>query len=186
MKRKLVYLAICLALCRASGVAFAGERKNSDYKKHPGYVNFDALNMFGEDEAKVEVFLKNPLLNLAAAFVKGEDPELYEILNKLKLVRVLVYDIDTSMARKVAEVSSETAKDLDNRGWERIVRVREDDERIDIYVKPSSSYDQIQGIVVMVVGDHRPLSLRLKCSSTLSICTRQIPPELGGGGPYTS
>lgn len=153
MKLRFVTAMLCAGVvCFAGSVAFAG-KKEVDYKKHPGYVDFAALEMFANQEAKVEVYLKTPLLKLAADFTKSEDPELYEILSKLKLVRVLVYDIDSKLARELADASARTAKDLDGRGWERIVRVREESERVDIYLRPSDKYESIEGIAVMVVSE---------------------------------
>jgi len=133
--------------------AVAAEPDRDEYKKHPGYVDFDALTDAAGEEAKVEVYLREPLIKLVSKFMKEEDPELFDILNNLKLVRVQVYDVDAAMAKRFSEKSSATAKLLDGKGWERIVRVREDGDHVDVYLKPSKDYEWIQGIVVMVVGD---------------------------------
>lgn len=124
-----------------------------EYKKHPGYVDFEALADLNDEEAKVEVYLREPLIKLISSFMKEEDPELFDILRKLKLVRVQVFDVDSKTAQRFSEKSSATAKRLDSKGWERIVRVREDGEHIDVYLKPSEDYEWIQGIVIMVIGN---------------------------------
>lgn len=126
-----------------------------DYSKHPGYVDFDMLKIMGENEAKVEVNLKQPMLKLVSEFTKKEDPELFSMLEKLLLVRVYVFDADEAMAKKFNTESSRTIKMLDNAGWERVVRVREDDEHVYVYLKPSSNFDLIQGIVVIAVEDDK-------------------------------
>ena len=146
-----IVLAFALGCAVLAAPALADTE--AELKKLPGYVEFNALATFKGQEAKVEVYLKDPMLQLVSRFVKGDDPDLYAILEKLKLVRVLVFDVTTEQAREVAKVTSETAKELDKKGWERIVRVREDDERIDVYLKPSKNYELIEGIVVMVVDD---------------------------------
>jgi hypothetical protein len=124
---------------------------DAEIRKLPGYVDFDALKLFKGQEAKIEIYLKDPMLELVSKFVKSEDPELFEVLANLKLVRVQVYDVDRAMAQQVSEVSSTTAKELDAKGWERIVRVRDDEEHVDVYLKPSKDYEWLDGLVVMVV-----------------------------------
>ena len=145
-------MAVCaLLVCALSSAALAD--RDAKIEKMPGYVDFDAFSSLSDQEAKVEVYLKDPMLKLVSGFIKGEDPELFEILSKLKLVRVLVYDITSDLATKMSKVTTATAKELDKKGWERIVRVREDGENVDIYLKPSADYEWIDGLVVMVVDD---------------------------------
>ncbi len=146
-----IVLAVALGCLVLAAPALADT--DAELKKMPGYVEFNALTTFKGQEAKLEVYLKDPMLELVSRFVKGDDPELYAILAELKLVRVLVFDVTAEQAREVANVSSDTAKELDRKGWERIVRVREDNERIDVYLKPSKNYELIEGIVIMVVDD---------------------------------
>jgi len=147
--------AALAALCAVAVLAAGPVRAETDeaIKKHPGYVDFDGLKVFADKEAKVEVYLREPLINLVSGFVKHEDEELYEVLSRLKLVRVFVYDAADISADEFLAASSETAKRLDKSGWERIVRVRDEEERADIYIKASPDYLLIEGIVVMALDD---------------------------------
>jgi len=45
---------------------------------------------------------------------------------------------------------AEIADDLDRQGWERVVRVREDREHVDIYFRLSDDAMIIHGIAIMV------------------------------------
>jgi hypothetical protein len=63
-----------------------------------------------------------------------------------------VFDVDSRMRSEYADVTKETTKQLDEKGWERIVRVREDEENVDVYLRPSDDYESILGIVVMVAS----------------------------------
>jgi hypothetical protein len=129
------------------------KKKKTDYTKHPGYIEFQAMEFFGSSDVKIEVNLNENMIKLVAKFLKGEDPELYDMMINLKLVRVEVYDLTREIADKFSTESSKTVKVLDDRDWERIVRVREDDERAYVYVKPSEDYEWIQGIVVLAMED---------------------------------
>jgi len=152
--KPIMKLSLLAALAVMLGGALAGPAAaltEAEIKKLPGYVDFDAMKLFEGQEAKVEVYLKDPMLELVSKFVKSEDPELFEVLAKLKLVRVQIFEVDHVQAQKVSEVTTATAKQLDGKGWERIVRVREDDEHVDVYLKPSKEYEWLDGLVVMVV-----------------------------------
>ena len=150
MKFKVI-LVCTLIILGVAVSAFAGDRDSA--KGHPGYVDFDALDIFGDTEAKIEVYLKADMLKLLAGFVKNEDPELFDMINKLLLVRVQVFDLDYDLADEFVNRSKKTVKGLDKEGWERIVRVNEGDEVVYVYLKPSDKFESINGIVVLVVED---------------------------------
>jgi len=147
--RRTALIALAASLC-AGGAARADDNKS--FAKHPGYVDFAALDKIGE-EAKVEVNLKSPMLGLVSRFVGEEDPELRNMLANLKLVRVRVYDLTPEIEKAFLSAGSATTAKLDKNGWERVVRVRERNERVDIYFKPSSKSDFIEGVLIIAVDD---------------------------------
>lgn len=151
MNLKTIFLCALLVLAVAVTATAKDKDKATDYTKHPGYVDFNALEIFGEQEATIEVYLKQPMLNLLRKFIKDEDPELYDIFGKLQLVRVQVFDVTSDLATKFDAESAKTVKILDEKGWEKIVRVFEDDQRVFVYLKPSEDYELIQGIVVIAM-----------------------------------
>jgi hypothetical protein len=143
-----------LSVTVAASVAAKDKGKAVDYTKHPGYVDFDALDIFSDEDAKVEVYLKQPMLNLMSKFIEHEDPELFEMFGKLMLVRVQVFEASRELTAKFETESSKIVKTLDDKGWERVVRVREHDEQVYVYLKPSEGYEWIQGIVVIAIEDY--------------------------------
>ena len=150
-------ILLCAVLILALAVAVSAQSKKvskDDYTKHPGYVDFNTLDIFGDEEAKVEVYLKQPMLKLVSKFVIHEDPELAGLLENLALVRVHIFEADKAEAKKFIDESSKIFKTLEGKGWERIVRVREDDEHVHVYLKPSKDYEYLKGIVVIAVEDH--------------------------------
>ena len=150
MKFKVI-LVCTLILFGVAVNAVGGSRDKAE--DHPGYVDFEMLDCFGDREAKIEVYLRANMLDLLAKFVETEDPELFEMINKLLLVRVLVFDMDFDRLDDCLADSRKTVKDLDRKGWERIVRVNEDDEVIYVYLKPSEEYESIHGILVIAFED---------------------------------
>lgn len=158
MKLRVFLISVFIVFGVAAGAMADGE---SDLKKLPGYVDFETLDIFGEQEAKIEVYLKDDMLKLVSKFVEDEDEEAYRMLSKLKLVRVHVFDVDHDMAQKYADKSSRTVKELDKKGWERIVRVSEDDEMVYVYLMPSKEYEYLEGIVVIVIDDEEAVFVNI-------------------------
>lgn len=150
MKFKVI-LVCTLLLFGVAANAVGGSRDKAE--NHPGYVDFEALDCIGDREAKIEVYLRANMLKLIGDFVRTEDPELYDMINKLLLVRVLVFDVEYDRVDDCVADSKKTVKDLDRRGWERIVRVTEDDEVVYVYLKPSKEYESINGILVIAFED---------------------------------
>lgn len=154
MRAKAILLCALLAIAVADTVDAKEKKVAQDYTKHPGYVDFNALEIFGDQEATIEVYLRKPMLDLLRKFFKDEDPELYRIFGNLQLVRVQVFNVTDGQSEKFDTESAKTVKELDRKGWERVVRVRKDEgERVFVYLKPSEEYDRIQGIVVIAMED---------------------------------
>ncbi|MCI0452976.1 MAG: DUF4252 domain-containing protein [Candidatus Latescibacteria bacterium] len=143
---------IALALVAALSLAGAARADDNEFTALPGYVDFAPLARISE-EAKVEVNLKGPMLGLVSKFVGHDDPELRDILANLKLVRVRVYDLTPEIEKEFLSAGTETTTRLDKSGWERIVRVREDNERVDIYFKPSKNAEWIDGVLIIALDN---------------------------------
>ena len=121
-----------------------------DVLDHPGFVNFAELNDIAGGEPSVEVSLKEPLLNMITNILQGSENEAAQFISTLSRVNVRVFDssdIDTDL---MAETMSAIANRLDQESWERVVRVRENREHVDVYFKLSDDATLIQGIAIMV------------------------------------
>jgi len=139
----LVFLFLPLGGAGASG------QPKEDYSKYPGYVDFRGLGMFAEEDAVVEVYLHDALLNMVAQMSSFADSELSSMLGKLKLIRVQKFRIDDQKMPQVDRKIDELAAKLEKDGWMRAVRVREDDQNVNVYFKFGG--EKVLGITVMAV-----------------------------------
>lgn len=119
-------------------------------ENHPGYVDFSVLRAIASTEPNVEISLKAPLLNMITNLIRAEDPEAADFISKLLRVTVNVFESHAIDVNEVADSMSEIAADLDSQGWERVVRVREDQEHVDIYFRLSDDASIIHGVAIMV------------------------------------
>lgn len=119
-------------------------------ENHPGYVDFSTLTAVAATEPNVEISLKAPLLNMITNLIRSEDEEAADFISKLLRVTVNVFESDSIDVDEVASSMSAMAEDLDSAGWDRVVRVREDDNHVDIYFRLAADSDVIYGIAIMV------------------------------------
>ncbi len=119
-------------------------------ENHPGYVDFSTLTEIADTEPSVEISLKAPLLNMITNLIRNEDEEAADFISKLMRVTVHVFQSDSIDVDEIASSMSVMADDLDVAGWERVLRVREDDDHVDIYFRLADKAELIHGIVIMV------------------------------------
>ena len=120
-------------------------------EEQPGYIDFSSLELFDgpEPETAIEIYLKDPLLELVAAATRFEDPELADMLEALYLIRVNVYHkAEGQDASYNYENIAERLKALTLPDWERVVQVREPDQRVQFYVRTED--ETIVGLLVLV------------------------------------
>ena len=139
-------LVLCLILyLLAPGLA--GAQKTEALKKMPGFVDFSGLDLPENAENSVEVHIQGPLLTMVGEAARHEDPELGQILSDLKLIRVQTYEDVQELAEDFKKKMATIARQLEQKGWQKTVRVREKDEDIYVYLK----YDRnlVIGLMVM-------------------------------------
>lgn len=138
----------------------------------PGQVDFGSLKPSNSGAQFVEVNLTSSLIALASKFVEKDEPDIAQVLKGLQLVHVNVVGLDDENRSDMQSRIQSVRKDLDSKGWERIVTVQEKGQDVGVYLK-SQNKETVQGIVVVVldgknqavlvnvVGDIKPEQLAM-------------------------
>ena len=147
MRYLLSMLGVTAILAAAApGTAFAQNNLRAD----PGYLDLATVEQWFDAEPWLEVNIKGALLNLIVGAAEAEDdPELTSILSKLKAIEVRGYPLTSQNFDDIDRHTRQLAGRLESQGWETVVRLREDDERINVFLK--SNGNSIAGLVVMVL-----------------------------------
>lgn len=148
MKRVLLS---CFVAAAATSLALA---QDAEVRKHPAFVDGSAfLELAGEEGELVEVTLGPALLNAIAAGAKEHRDADLSVLAGLKGIYAYVVGLEDDPVR--IEKARKLAVDLEARlvrdKWERIVRVREKGERVNVFTKPGASGPgNVDGLVVLL------------------------------------
>jgi hypothetical protein len=138
----------------------------------PGQVDFGHFSGNAVGNEFVEVNVTSSLISLATKFVEKEQPDVAQVLKGLQLVRVNVIGLDDQNRQDIESRVQGVRKDLEAKGWERIVTVQEKNQDVGVYLK-SQNKDTVQGLVVVVmdgkkqavfvnvVGDIKPEQLAM-------------------------
>lgn len=132
-------------------LAVAGTvQAQDDIERDPGYVDLDVLEQWFDEEPAIIVNVKGALLDLVAEASRYEDPELADLLRKLRSVQVRGYDLRWDAFDDVQQRTRAMARQLEADGWDTVVRVRDRDEHVNIHVRVEDG--NIAGMIVMVVS----------------------------------
>lgn len=153
--RPLTYVP-SLALALAGGLLWMGSMQSvraqeNNLTDNPGYVDFSELSQWFEAEANIEVNLRGALLNLIANSSREAEPEFSNLLSNLRAIQVRGFPMSTADQEEILNRFQNLANRLESQGWERVVYIREDDESVNIYVRPEGE-DSIAGLTVMVAN----------------------------------
>jgi len=135
--------AIALLVALAGGPLGA---QSKDYSKVRGFVDKELfVGLVHDDDLQIEVWLPRALLQI----VKAVDPELGELVDGLELAQAVVVETeDPGTVRKLVERMRSTESALLEKGWVRLARIKDGDERVSVLIL--NDEDSIRGLTVMV------------------------------------
>ncbi len=138
----------------------------------PGQIDFGKFSPPGAGGEFVEVNLSSSLISLGARFLEKEEPDVARLLDSVQLVRVNVIGLNDENRADIEKRAQKIRKELESKGWERIVTAQKDDQDVGVYLKTHGK-ETVQGVVVLVtegkrqavfiniVGDIKPEQLSL-------------------------
>lgn len=124
--------------------------QQKDYTNEPGYVEFGDLAEFETGESVTEIYLNETLLQMVAKITKESEPEMTELLNGLKLIKVNAYEVTDENESDILDRMKTIDKKLTGTSWQRIVRRIGSDETAYVYVRTGDT-DKFTGLVVLAL-----------------------------------
>ncbi|MFT5144972.1 MAG: hypothetical protein ACI80V_000267 [Rhodothermales bacterium] len=118
----------------------------------PGYFDFEELERIVGRETTLEVNIKGALLRMAAEAARVEDDTLADMLLKLRGIQVRGYSLGHGMREELESKIRPMAEKLSKEGWDRVVRVRDEDEFVEMLVRDPTG-ESVEGMMVFVIGD---------------------------------
>jgi hypothetical protein len=117
--------------------------------EEPGFVDFRAIELWFDAEPTLEVNIKGALLRLVAEASRYEDPELADLLVKLKAIQMRGFPLRRADFEDIERHAERLSRHLEDEGWDTVMHVRDHDERVDMYLRTYRG--EIAGLLVMVV-----------------------------------
>lgn len=145
MKRSTCILAALIA-----AVCIASTANPAQAQRPQSGLNLTEFDRLFNEPPRVEVNVRGSLLRLVVEAARDEDPALAQMLSRLEAVQVRTYNLGAENRSAVEREASRMGGELGRRGWERVVRVRDHNDNVDIFM--SESNDVISGLVVMVLS----------------------------------
>lgn len=145
MRPRVVSAAVFAVLILVSGLRTAG----AQIEDHPGYFPIDRFSILAEDSLSLEINLNKALLRLVAAAVGDEEPEFAELVRGLESIRVRVAEPGAFDVAALRGGLAEATDWLESRGWSTMLRLREEEEEVYVYLRATE--DEMQGITVLAM-----------------------------------
>ncbi len=121
----------------------------ANLNEDPGYVNFAALERRLDTESQFQVNIHGQMLKLVAEASREDDPEFADLLLRLRAIQVRSFPMLPSQIRNMERHSTAIGEELEDKGWDTVVRLRDYGQFIDVY--DIENPDHILGLMMMVV-----------------------------------
>jgi len=136
----------------AALLLFSLAARAADPSDAPGFVDFGDLETLTGNPPKVEVDLGGPMIRFLAAASREAEPDVADMMSKLKSIRVNVFELAPGSEEAAHLKLQSLAADLEARDWERAVVVREKGEAtVHMYMKLDG--ENVVGLTFMAVDD---------------------------------
>ena len=149
--KKLMGLFLTIILFTAV-TAFPQDK--TDYSKFPGYVDFGSLSKFMSGDNVTEINLDANLLKMLSKMGGEDNKDFTSVVSGLKLIRVNSFGLDATNEKEIQDKITSIDQSLMSKNWQRIVKVKDHGEYTNVYVLPSSDYENFLGLCVTSIDSH--------------------------------
>jgi hypothetical protein len=146
-------LVALLAVLSLGSVAVPSYAQQS-VRNEPGYVDLDKVGGWSEflrRDPKIDVSVEGALMKLVAEASRIEDPELADLLQKLRGVFVRGYETPREDMERTRSHANEVGRDLLDAGWSSVIRVRNEREHVQMFARYRG--DIVIGMVVLSIKE---------------------------------
>ena len=126
----------------------------TDYSKFPGYVDFESITKFMSGDNVTEINLDANLLKMLSKMGGEDNKDFTGVVSGLKLIRVNSFGLDAANEKEIKDKITSIDQSLMSKNWQRIVKVKEHGEYTNVYVLPSSDYENFLGLCVTAIDSH--------------------------------
>lgn len=147
------FLGLFLTLVLLMAVTVKPQDK-TDYSKYPGYVDFGNIAKFMSGDRVTEIELNSNMLKMLSKMGGDEDQDFKTVMSGLKLIKVNSFGIEGQNEKEVKEKVASVDKSLLAKNWQRIVMVKDRGEYTNVYVLPSSDYENFLGLCVTSIDQN--------------------------------
>jgi len=120
----------------------------TDYSQFPGYVDFGSLSKYMSGDNVTEINLNANLLKMLSKMGSEDNKDFKGVIGGLKLIKVNSFELDALNEQDIKDKISSIDQSLMNKKWQRIIKVKEHGEYTNVYVLPSSDYENFLGLCV--------------------------------------
>jgi len=113
----------------------------------PGYVDMSAVDSWFDTDASTEVDIQGPLVDLVAEASQSSNPDFARLMGDVRGIQVRGYPLSKDAAPGIAEKTEAFAQTLESSGWQRVIYVRDGDERVQVYIREADS--MIAGLTLL-------------------------------------
>lgn len=140
---------LCLAAVASVVVLTAAPAEAGKIDRHPGYVDpAPFIELAGDDGHLVEISISGPILKQVSRALTKKSSELSSLLDGIVAINAVI--IGSTDGDDALEAMRACSAELDDRGWERLARVRDPGNEVGVYIVYGDDEEHIEGLTVTV------------------------------------
>lgn len=158
--------ALAIGLVAISLTAPAQAQDRSELASNPGYVDLSQVQSWFNTSPNIEVNLMGTLLDLIAGSAEDGESDFATLVSQLKAIQVRGYPMRNASLDDIKQRLTDFSSQMEQNGWERVVYIRENDELVNIYVRPDG--DAIAGLTVLATNPEEDESIFINIVGSIS------------------